>query len=206
MNTASKPTTAKTKAEAKKTNINAGLLLSEKDGTVTVKVGEVTDATSYVVYFRYCGTRTKKAVKTVMGAKNTTITFNKVEGRKIDTKSSYTVWVEAKKGKKVLKKSLEVHCSGSANKEETNTKSLSAKAVTLKKGKTAPLKVTVKKENAKKKLHKASDVPQLRYTSSNKAVATVNNKGQIKAVGKGGCTIEVIALNGVSTTVKVTVK
>lgn len=108
------------------------------------------------------------------------VTLKKYGGKKINTKRSYTLWVEAKKGKKVLKKSLELHCAGSGNKNATNVKSLSAKSVSVKTGKTASAGVKVKKENAKKKLHKSTNIPTLRYYSSNKKVATVN-KGQIKA-------------------------
>ena len=47
---------------------------------------------------------------------------------------------------------------------------------------------------------------RFRYVSSNKAVATVSQKGKIKAVGKGACSIYVYASNGYAKKVKVTVK
>ena len=47
---------------------------------------------------------------------------------------------------------------------------------------------------------------ELRFASSNKKVATVTEKGVIKAVGKGKCTIYVYAKNGYAKKVKVTVR
>ena len=49
-------------------------------------------------------------------------------------------------------------------------------------------------------------VNNLRYYSSNNAVASVSAAGRITAVGEGACTIYVIANNGVRAAVKVTVK
>jgi uncharacterized protein YjdB len=71
-------------------------------------------------------------------------------------------------------------------------------------GKTATIKATVKLENEKKKAIKHE--PLLRYTTSNKKVATVTKSGKIKAKGKGTCKIYVISNNGMTKAVKVTVK
>ena len=48
--------------------------------------------------------------------------------------------------------------------------------------------------------------PELRYISSNKKVAAVSDSGKITAKAKGKCKVYVLALNGVKTVVKVTVK
>jgi uncharacterized protein YjdB len=42
--------------------------------------------------------------------------------------------------------------------------------------------------------------------TSDKKIATVSSKGKIKAVAKGKCTIYAYAHNGVSRSIKVTVK
>ena len=191
----------------KKTDINNGLKLSEKNGVVIFSYGEVSDADSYVVYFRYCGTTSRKPLMTVQGAANTTVTIKEFGGKKINRKNSYTAWVVAKKDGEVLATSAEVHAAGSKNKGVTNAKSVKVKksAVTLKKGKKSAIKVTVKKAG-KGKLHKSTKIAQIRYSTSNKKVATVSKKGTIKAVGKGTCKIKVMALNGVCTYVTVTVK
>lgn len=158
----------------------------------------------YVVYFCYCGTGSQKPLMTVKGAKNTTVKIKKFGGKKNNRKRSYTLWVVAKKGKKVLKTSAEIHVAGSKRKDETNAASVSVKKsrVTLKKNKTSAIAATVKKAG-KGKLHKSSKIPRIRYSTSNRRVATVNKKGVIKAVGKGKCKIRATALNGVCTYVTV---
>ena len=47
---------------------------------------------------------------------------------------------------------------------------------------------------------------KVRWYSSNTSVATVNQNGKIKAVGKGTCTVYAVANNGIRNSVKVTVK
>ncbi|MCM1234331.1 MAG: Ig-like domain-containing protein [Ruminococcus flavefaciens] len=70
--------------------------------------------------------------------------------------------------------------------------------------KTFQIKVKVKKENSKKNL--LTHAAKLRYYTDDKKVAKVSKKGKITAVGKGKCTIYVIANNGVSKKIAVTVK
>jgi uncharacterized protein YjdB len=78
--------------------------------------------------------------------------------------------------------------------------------VTLKKGKTFKIKAKVNKVNKKKKLMPKSHAPTLRYMTFNKKIATVNSSGKITAKGKGTCTVIAFAHNGVSKSIKVTVK
>ncbi len=66
------------------------------------------------------------------------------------------------------------------------------------------IKAKVKKENRKRNL--LTHVAELRYYTDDKKVAKVSRKGKITAKGKGKCTIYVIANNGVSKRIKVTVK
>lgn len=94
---------------------------------------------------------------------------------------------------------------GNTNKY-TNPKKITVKKArfTLKPGKTAKIKASVKKlENSKKLLDHEQRV---RYYSSNPAVATVNAKGKITAVAAGTCKIYVIAVNGLRKAVTVKVK
>ena len=74
--------------------------------------------------------------------------------------------------------------------------------ITLKKGKTFQIKTKLRLENRKKKV--LSHVAKLRYYTDNSKV--VSAKGKISAKRKGKCTIYVIANNGVSKKMKVTVK
>ena len=57
-----------------------------------------------------------------------------------------------------------------------------------------------------KNLMKKGHGPKLRYLSSNTKVATVSSSGKILAKAKGKCSVYVYAINGVSKTIKVTVK
>ena len=69
--------------------------------------------------------------------------------------------------------------------------------VTLKKGKTLKLKVTLKPEGS---------VTTLKWKSSNSKVAKVSSKGVVKALKKGKATITVTTPNGLKAKVKIVVK
>ena len=175
--------------------------------------GAVDGADGFEIYASLCGKKlnAKTLNKTVDG-KKTSVTLKKISGSKVMETEEYKVQIKAFKlvdGKKVyLGKSRVVHAAGQKHKKFTNAKSVSVKkdSVTLKTGKTAKIKATIEKEDKAKKFLPEGHGPALRYYTSNKKIATVTEKGKIKAVGKGTCTIYVIALNGVKAEVKVTVK
>ncbi len=77
---------------------------------------------------------------------------------------------------------------------------ISKTSLTVTRGKTAALKVTVSPSNANNKT--------LKWTTSNKAVATVTSKGVVKGIKKGTATITAAATDGSKkkVTCKVTVK
>ena len=77
---------------------------------------------------------------------------------------------------------------------------LNKTSLTLAKGKTYALKATISPEKATTKA--------VKWTSSNTKVATVDNKGNVKAIGKGTAIIKVTATDGsnVQKTCKITVK
>jgi len=77
-------------------------------------------------------------------------------------------------------------------------------SLTLKAGKSAKLKATLKGVKAGRKL--LEHVAEVRWYSTDTNVATVDANGKMKAVGKGSCTIYAIANNGVRKSAKVTVK
>lgn len=72
--------------------------------------------------------------------------------------------------------------------------------MTLKKGKSKKLKVTLKNKGKLSKHRKVS------FESANSKIATVSKSGKIKGKKKGKTTIYVYAQNGVYTKVSVTVK
>lgn len=129
--------------------------------------------------------------------------------RKLKKNRVYKYFIAAYKmenGKKItIAKSPVIHVA-MKNAKQTNVKSIRANKtkITLKKGKTFQIKAKIKRENGKKKA--LSHAAKLRYYTDNGKIAAVSRKGKITAKGKGICRIYVIANNGVSKKIKVTVK
>lgn len=180
--------------------------------SLTIGWNKIQGVSGYDIYFAKCNHGKKvikcKKVKTIKG--NKTFKWTK-SGLKKGT--SYKAYVKAyviKNGKKTyVRTSPVMHAyAGNGTKTETNAKSVNVNKtkLTLKKGKTFKIKAKVIKVNKNKKLMSKKHTPTLRYMSSNKKVATVNSSGKITAKGKGTCKIYSYAHNGVSKSVKVTVK
>ena len=166
---------------------------------------KVNGAQGYDVFFKICdGKGNYPLVKTTKKL-NCTI-------KKLKKGQPYKAYVKAWKkenGQKVYigKATPTVHCiAGGYNKKRCNAKKVTVKEkkLTLAKGKSKRIVATVAGvKKGREVLHHAK---LLRYFSSDRNVATVDRNGKVKAVGKGTCTITVMANNGVSATVKVTVK
>lgn len=168
----------------------------------------VKGANGYDIFFAKCGKQKPKRAETIKG--NKTFKWTKKD---LKTKKAYKAVVKAfvmKNGKKKhVRTSPTVHAytSGGTGKH-TNSKSVTVKkkSVSLKTGKTYKIKASVTKLLDGKKLMPAGHAPKLRYASSNKKVATVSKSGKVKAKSKGSCKVYVIAVNGASKAVKVTVE
>ena len=95
-----------------------------------------------------------------------------------------------------------------SNRTSTNAKSirLNTGSVYLKVGGSKQLKATVKGVVDGRRILAEEHAPLVRYSSSNEAVATVDDSGRIRAVGKGSCTICAMTANGLYKTVKVRVR
>ena len=159
----------------------------------------------YEVYWSYCdGKRNYKKAITVKSTGKRSYTHKNL--KKNRAYKYYIATYKIKNGKKVYQsKSPTIHV---AMKEEktTNVKSISVNKtkVSLKAKKTFQIKATAKAENKTKKLLAHTD--KFRYYTNDKKVVTVTKKGKIQAKKKGSCSIFVIANNGVSKEIKVTVK
>ena len=96
--------------------------------------------------------------------------------------------------------------SGGYTNHKCNTRSvtLNKARLTLKAGRSSTLKATLKGVKSGMKL--VAHVTKVRFYSTDANVATVDAKGNVKAVAKGSCTIYAIANNGVRSKVKVNVK
>ena len=172
---------------------------------------KIKGAEGYDIFFAKCGKNDKNALKKVKTIKgNKTFKWTK---KRLKTKKPYKAVVKAyvtKNGKKTyVRTSPMVHAytSGGTSKY-TNAKRVTVKkaSVSLKAGKTYKIKANVVKLQKGKKLVPTSHAPKLRYVSSNKKIATVSKSGKITAKSKGSCKIYVIAVNGASKAVSVTVK
>ena len=193
-------------------SMNAGLKISQTGSKIGIKWGKVAEADGYDVYVAYCGKKFGKAVRTVNKNSTTSVTVKKINGKKINLKKNYKVYVAAYKmtdGKKeILAKTITGHVVGRKNTKYSNAKkiTLSKSKYSVKVGKTVKVRAkTVLVEKGKKQLSNAH-AAEFRYASSDKNIATVNKNGKIKGVAKGTCTIYVYSRNGYAKKVSVTVK
>ena len=204
---------AETQVAANTIAINKRLKVSQTGSKINVSWGKVSDADGYLVYAAYCGTDFGKAVKTIKDPSGAFTTITKINGKKLDLKKNFKVYVKAYKlvdGKKIaFGKSIVAHITGTKNTKNTNVKELkltSKSKLVLAVGKTSKIKAkVVLVEAAKKQLSDAHAV-QFRYASSDKKIATVDKNGRITAKAKGTCYIYVYARNGYAKKVTVTVK
>ena len=199
-----------TEKTAGKNKINSSAKASASKKGVTVKWGKVANAEKYEIYAAYCDKNSKyKKVKTVKGNINS-FDITKLGGKKLDQKKFVKVYVIAYRmvnGKyEKITKSISLHVVGKKNTKYSNAKTIKVKksSYTLQVNKTATIKPTLVLQKKNKKA--VEHVAKFRYQSTNKAVATVDKNGKIKAVGKGTCTIYIFANNGKLKSVKVTVK
>ena len=205
------PTEEKTEELIKKTNTDkkdvAGsayaplkLKASAKKKAITISWKTVKGADGYIIYAAPCGSKYKRAV-TVTNPKTAKYTFKKLKKGKY-YKYMVVAYKTTAAGNRIMSKSKSVHCTTPGGKKGNPTGiKLKKSKLTLKKGKKA-------KANAKllKKGKVATHIAAIRYESSNKAVATVDAKGNIKAKKKGTVKIYVYTQNGICKTIKVKVK
>ena len=194
-------------------SINKGLKVSQTGNKLNISWGKVSGADRYEVYAAYCGKKFgKNPVKIVTGAGVTTAVIKKLDGKKLNLKKNFKVYVVAYKtvsGKKQkLGKTIVAHVVGRKNAAYTNIKAikLEKSKATIKKGKTWRIKATVVLVDSSKKMLPESHASAFRYASSNKKIATVNKNGKVKAKKKGTCYIWIYAKNGYAKKIKVTVQ
>ncbi len=204
-----------TKKEQEKNalSLNAKLKVSQTSKKINIAWGKVAGADGYDVYVQYCGMKfTKKSITAIKNGRTTNVTVKKVNGKPLNLKKNYKIYVLAYKqvnGKKVtLGKTIIAHIVGKNNTKYTNVKAVRVKksSYTMKNGKTVTIKASTVLVSKKKKQLSNAHAKQFRYATSDKKVATVSAKGKIKAVRKGSCTIYVYARNGYAKKIKVTVK
>ena len=178
--------------------------------SVKVQWSKPTGAVKYVIYGNKCGKKNKmKRLKTTTKA---SINFKKIASKKVKKGTSYKFIVVAlDKDNNVVSTSKVVHAVTKGSKKGNPTKLTVKSPKSLKKTLTVGKSFTIKSKISKKKrtktyLHVAKNYKGLRYESSNPAVAKVSKSGKITAVSVGTTNVIVYTQNGISKTVKVTVK
>ncbi len=210
------PETQKPSKEERTKNefkLNAKLKVSQTGNAIKVSWGKVSGADGYDVYVQYCESKfTKKNITKIKSGRPTKATVKKINGKPINLKRNYKVYVvsyKLVKGKKItLGNTITAHLVGRKNTKYTNVKAVKVKknSYSLKKGRTAQIKAKTVLVNPKKKPLSNAHAKEFRYRTTNKKVASVSVKGKIKAVGKGTCSIYVYARNGYAKKIKIKVK
>ena len=192
--------------------INKDYKISQKGSKITVEWGKVSQADGYNVYASYCGKKYGKPLKTINNNSTAKVSIIKLNGKKINLKKNFKIYVDAYKmvngKKKILANTIAGHVVGRKNAKYTNAKkiTLSKSSYTIEVGKSAKIKAkTVLVDKSKKQLDN-SHATEFRYASSDENIAKVDKKGKITGVSAGTCTIYVYARNGYAKKVSVTVK
>ena len=193
--------------------LNSGLKVSQKGLKISVSWGQVKEADGYEVYAQYCGNKFRSApTKTVSSPVKTLVTIKKLNGKKLDTKKNYKIYVAAYRivnGKKEpMGRTVTAHIVGVDNAKYTNPEKVKLLTAdfTLRINETARIKAEVILKDSTKKGLGDEHAKILRYATSDPKVATVNKKGVITATAPGTCDIWVYARNGYGEKVTVTVQ
>ena len=158
---------------------------------------KVSDASEYRIYGSKCGHSYKLLKKVSAKTTNWTKTG-------LTKGTAYRFYIAAYDKNGRLVKSDAAHIATLGGKFANPGKiSVNKTTVSVKTGKTSTLKATIKVAATKKYLRHTSDV---RYKSSNTAIATVNKNGKIKGIKKGSCYVYCYTQNGLYKRVKITVK
>ncbi|WP_373215738.1 Ig-like domain-containing protein [Ruminococcus sp. 5_1_39BFAA] len=154
----------------------------------------------YKIYGAKCA-NSYKLLKTV---NSSTTSWKQTKLKKATFYKYYVVAYKTENGKDIaVAKSARMHAVTTGGKYGNAKKiTVNKSSVSLKKGRTSQLKVTVTNTASKVKYH----VSAVRYLSTNPSVATVSKNGKIKGVGKGTCNVYCYAQNGLYKKVKVVVK
>ncbi len=181
-----------------------------KDDYILVRWDAIEGADGYEIYASICGEKSKK-VKTMQASAPRSVKIKKIENKKIYNKGQYKVEVRAYKNvnNKItyLSNSFSMHLVSEHNPVYTNVKKIKVakSSYQIKKGKTLKINATLVKADKNKSLLKEGHGNVLRYYTSDKRIATVTENGKIKAKAKGKCTINLVSINGVKKSVRVTV-
>ncbi len=191
----------------KRTDLPILLAVGKQKGKNSIRLtwNKKSGCTGYEVYWSFCdGKQNFKKLKTIKSNGKRVCIHTKL--KKTRAYKYYIATYKEENGRKnYISKSSVIHVAMKKEKH-TNVKKikLNKTELALKPNKSFKIKATAVAEEKKKPL--LNHGPKFRYYTDNKEIAAVTKKGVVKAKKKGTCTIYVIANNGVSKTLKVTVK
>ena len=199
--------------EKNSVQINTKLKVDQKGSNINATWGKVDGCENYEVFVQYCGKAFSEVPDATLDSATTNVVINKVNGKKLNLKKNYKIYVigykTVKDKKVVLAKSLTAHVVGRKNAKYTNGKSikiLSSSNIEMNVKDVSIIKAKTNRVAKKKKLLTDSHAKEFRYASSDTKVATVTKTGVIKAVGSGTCKVYVYSRNGYAKKITVTVK
>ena len=160
--------------------------------SVTIKWNKVSNASRYLVYGGKKGSKYQYLTST---------SSNSYTNKKLKkgTYYKYVIIAVDHNGKRISTSKVIIVTTTNGKTNNPTSIKLNKYKVSLKKGKTFTIK-------AKLKGKKLKTYHKIAYESSNTKIVTVSTKGKITAKKKGKATIYVYAQNGVSKSIKVTVK
>jgi hypothetical protein len=134
--------------------------------------------------------------------------FTELDGEKIDFSRSVVVYVVAKnrRGEEVGR-TVTAYVAGPDNADYANPATLtvtSGNSITLKVGETFDIQAAITLEDGSK--DQIPGVPEFRYASSYSTIASVSDSGEITAVRRGTCVVQVYSKNALVGEIKVVVK
>ena len=186
---------------------NTSVKIKQKSGKFTISFAKAKDISKVDAYLAYAND--DFATTPTNSTSGKSITIDKIDGKKLNLKKTFKLKLKAynSSGQEVGE-SVVSYFAGKNNGKFTNPESikLNKSKYTIKKGKSAKIKATIKRESNSKKLLSQKKVSKLRYISTNPSIAKVIASGKIIGVSTGKCEIYVYGLNGLSKKVKVTVK
>ena len=171
-----------------------------KKNSIKLTWKKVKGADGYIIYGNKCGKK-MKYITTIKNGNAKSYTAKKLKKGKY-YKYIVVAYKTTATGDKVITTSKSVHAATTGGKvgNPTSIKVKKSK-ISLKVGKTMKVKANYK---SKKKV--STHISKYRYESLDESIATVSNTGKIKGVSKGTTKILVYTQNGLSKTIKVTVK
>ena len=183
---------------------------TDKVPALVVEWGRANGIASFEIFVQYLDEEAPTEPTLTLSSNGAAAYFDKLNGEVIDPSRSYVVYVVAKnrKGEEVGR-TVTAFVAGPDNPDYTNPATItvtSGNSIALEKGQSFNIQAVVTLEDGTKGQIPGEYVPEFRYASNKEKVATVSASGEIVAVGRGTCVIQVFAKNALVAEIKVAVR